>query len=61
MEFASTCVPQRILAHKDFPLFPKGTRDIASIVRAVGYASRSLQEGEKNCLPDVHASGREDS
>lgn len=30
MEFASTCVPQRILVLKDSPLFPKGTRLSAS-------------------------------
>ena len=30
MEFASTCVSQRILVHKDSPLFPKGTRLFAS-------------------------------
>jgi|GEM_PF-5009322 len=30
MEFASTCVPQRILVLKDSPSFPKGTRLFAS-------------------------------
>ena len=36
---------------------PCGGAVIASIARAVGYASRSLQEGGKPSLPDVHASG----